>query len=69
MLPFVASQAIVLNQVKKTGTASRPHNNPARSAGKGLFSRLIDAFVKSRMRRVEIELDRHRRVYGRESEK
>lgn len=74
MLPFVASQAIVLSQTKQnspeplTGSAGTSPERP--STGKGLFSRAFDVFVQSRLRKADTEIAAaHRRLNGADSEK
>jgi hypothetical protein len=68
MYPFVASQAIALRQVKQRPVESRPagaETNPqSRAAMKGVFRRILDALVASRLRKADMEIATHRRRSG-----
>lgn len=65
MFPFVASQAIALRQVKQGPADSRPTgadaNPQPRIARKGVFRRILDGLVESRLRKADLEIAAHRR--------
>ena len=68
MYPFVASQAIALRQAKQRPAESRAagadtHPQP-RTARKGVFRRILDALVASRLRKADLEIAAHRRRSG-----
>jgi hypothetical protein len=66
MLPFVASEAVALSQAKRA--ASKPAASGQGSAGprtgKGVFSTLFGALVKSRRLQAAMEIQRQRRLRG-----
>jgi hypothetical protein len=68
MYPFVASQAITLSQVKQRPVESHPtgaDTNPQpRTARKGVFRRILDGLVESRLRKADLEIATHRRRSG-----
>jgi hypothetical protein len=66
MFPFPASQAIALKQAMQKSANTAPRgadaNPPVQSVRKGLFRRILDAFVESRRRKAELEIATHRRL-------
>jgi hypothetical protein len=71
MLSFMASQAIALSQTKQEANTAPATGRQriVQRAGKGFFSRLLDAMVDARMRRAEIELRYHRGLHEESSSK
>ena len=65
MLSFVASQAFALSKVKHkpSGVSESSQQSAARRVRKGFFSWVIGALLAARMRRVDKEIEHHRRFY------
>jgi hypothetical protein len=65
MLSFVASQAFALSKAeqKPSEASANGQQSPASQVRKGFFSRVFSALLKSRMRRVDKEIERHRPYY------
>jgi hypothetical protein len=66
MLSFVASQAFARSKAKQkpSEASASGQQSAACQVGNGFFSRVFGALLKARMRRVEKEIEHHRRFYG-----
>jgi hypothetical protein len=66
MFPFVASQAIALQQARRRPDGQRitDASPPVPAVRKGLFRRFLDILVAARRRRADLEIERHRRWIG-----
>jgi hypothetical protein len=67
MLSFVTSQTIALSQVKREPRrpAEPAQGNvvPQSRRRKSLFATVFDALFESRMRKAELEIEAHNRMY------
>lgn len=63
MLSLMTSQTVALSQAKKAASEPRAPERAEHHACKDPLSNVFAVLVEARMRRAEIEIEQHRRLY------